>query len=282
MNQISSTERSEILKSERKRASVYKQLRKEYNLAEKGQVIDPESGETMHIHKFMQKVGKQLPKKEITPIHKNFTKENDIYTCNICQETVRGKGNKRVEKLYDHMQSVHNLYSDKKKYLCPDCGAVYMSKGSLKTHKMISHTKEYKFFCPIEHCKKGFLLKNRAYDEHIRTHTGERPHLCSICGAGFNYKQKLQEHVAVHKGESPFVCRFCQKQFMTKVQKTTHERTHTGERPFKCQECGKRFVQSTHLRTHMRVHTGDAPYECEKCNQKFKYLPQRNSHICAI
>ena len=264
-DRLSELEREGLLSAKKKKSKVYKKIRKDYNLSQRGPVVDPETQETMHIRKFMYKLISKEKEREkekrassFNSIFKNFTKDlMDInnYICNLCNDTVVTKtfrGNVKPDALFEHMQNYHDLYKDIQRHLCQDCGAVYLSESSLSLHVTLKHTK-FKYFCPYEHCKKGFQIKGEQWEQHIRTHTGERPHLCTICGQSFNNKQYLKDHVAWrHKGESKHVCKYCQRQFPKGAQLRNHERTHTGERPFKCEECGKAFVQKIHLTTHIR------------------------------
>ena len=84
---------------------------------------------------------------------------------------------------------------------CATCGKV-IQKYKMALHIQMAHTaiEDRKYQCP--YCQKGFANKRR-YDDHINTHTGNKPYLCKDCGhADANYDNYLK-HVRQHKKELP-------------------------------------------------------------------------------
>lgn len=92
---------------------------------------------------------------------------------------------------------------------------------------------------------------------------------CSVCNRSFQTKSSLRVHMRSHRGERPHVCPHCDKCFTQKSTLRTHIRTHTGEKPYTCQFCSRGFGDYSTFRKHVRVHTGEKPYVCDVCKKGF-------------
>ncbi|KAF9777877.1 hypothetical protein BJ322DRAFT_1094846 [Thelephora terrestris] len=145
-----------------------------------------------------------------------------------------------------------------------------------------------KYHCTFSGCGKSYSKPCRL-EEHERSHTGERPFVCTTCNKTYLRETHLQAHSRSHLPDSdrPLECpeEDCSKRFWTVQHLKVHESTHKGEKSWKCSEadCLQSFAKHHHLREHVSaVHsfTGTKSYRCERldCSKSFATNQKLRAH----
>ncbi|TNN89230.1 Zinc finger protein 624 [Liparis tanakae] len=140
---------------------------------------------------------------------------------------------------------------------CPECGKKMATPQSLEDH-MRTHTGDRPFVC--KDCGRRFVERS-GWRQHMKIHTGEKPYKCQVCGKAFLRSHHLKCHLTTHSGKKEYSCSECGKEFGFKSSLDLHLRTHSSEKPFHCDVCGKNFNTQRNLRVHTRLHTKDKAHQ---------------------
>ncbi|XP_014292647.1 zinc finger protein 341 isoform X2 [Halyomorpha halys] len=152
-------------------------------------------------------------------------------------------------------------------------------------------------------CGKEFR-KNFDLQQHIRSHTGERPFQCVVCGRAFAQKSNVMKHMATHKVwpkqlstlppvpsnvgttegrlliEKIFACQYCTCIFDNYQDLKSHRKEHISQKVYKCvqKSCPLTFKELDAFLQHTFSHNEKASYECHICHKEYKSLDDLGQH----
>ncbi|XP_071552954.1 LOW QUALITY PROTEIN: zinc finger protein 341-like [Panulirus ornatus] len=146
-------------------------------------------------------------------------------------------------------------------------------------------------------CSKEFS-KNFDLQQHIRSHTGEKPFQCIVCGRAFTQKSNVKKHMATHRvwpaGSlsntlpkdpikklmmSPGIDMAPQMDLLEEGSVVKEE--VLVDDSYVCQFCGHSLDSYVELRTHMKLHAHQKVYKCiqKNCDLAFDDLDSFLEHI---
>ncbi|KAK7514576.1 Zn-finger [Phyllosticta citriasiana] len=109
------------------------------------------------------------------------------------------------------------------------------------------------------------------------------------CDRSFNRPCRLQEHLLSHTGERPFACTHegCDKTYIRSAHLTRHIKLEhaENERSYICErsDCGKSFISADRLRRHQETH--ENKFHCTDfppCNKLFRKHATLQRHIDSV
>lgn len=154
-------------------------------------------------------------KKQSLHAHKRTAHSQQEFYCEIC-----GKNYASAASLYVHQRSHQPdfkkfqcklcprtfayssglsyhmaVHTGEKPFSCPQCSNNFGSHTALSRHVKVVHAEEKDMVYQCQHCGKKFpRRKGREFQDHVKIHTGERDHVCSICGSGYFSRKMLRKH----------------------------------------------------------------------------------------
>ncbi|XP_063993778.1 zinc finger protein 341-like isoform X2 [Diachasmimorpha longicaudata] len=154
----------------------------------------------------------------------------------------------------------------------------------------------FKYKC--NYCNKQFA-KKFYWQQHERSHTGEKPYQCVVCGRAFAQKSNVKKHMSSHKvwpgtaihslpPEAPpdgnidrtYHCQFCKEIFDSyKALKAHLIVSHMTLKVYKCVQssCSMMFAELDDFLEHTRNHKR-SEYRCHVCGEVFLTLSDLGLH----
>ncbi|XP_063243121.1 zinc finger protein 16-like [Bacillus rossius redtenbacheri] len=174
---------------------------------------------------------------------------------------------------------------------CLTCNKSFSNEAIFRKHRNLHDPRCWdQFRCKVcqRPCRDAEALRS-----HAALHTGNKPHMCDMCGRTYNRYANMLKHRKQHKPSAQWKhrCQPCDSTFehmrdLSAHMQSVHGLSQTGADGVKkkpavkwvCRFCGKVISTKLSLQDHERIHTGAKPFVCEWCGREFRSRPNLLQH----
>ncbi|XP_012252345.2 zinc finger protein 341 [Athalia rosae] len=206
------------------------------------------------------------------------------------------------------ISSENEAIDELKEIQLPTDDRLLQEESSMATNNLVSYrqnndeeegttgSQNLKYKC--SYCDKQFS-KKFYWQQHERSHTGEKPYQCVVCGRAFAQKSNVKKHMSSHKvwpgtaihslpPDTPtdgdmdrtYHCQFCKEIFDSyKALKGHLIVSHLTLKVYKCVQssCSMMFPELEDFLEHTRNHKR-SEYRCHVCGEVFNTLSDLGLH----
>lgn len=201
-------------------------------------------------------------------------------SCDICNFKCTNRG-----VLMSHMAELH----PNRPLPCSFCDTKALGPSAFIEHTTECHAEGNMLLCNVCHYKTN---KRAFFVKHMLIHAegdADVVFSCHICDYKTNKKDRVDDHIKTHTGEKPYACDFCDYRCIQKCTLVIHMKRHGVNRLFPCSLCDYKGKVQNDVYHHMeQMHRGarahpDAPEQtilrCGVCPYKCKTESALKHHL---